>query len=70
MLKEATATGATIDEALANAKAQLGAPYDAEIHTEILEMPKKKVLGLFGGALAKVRAYYEAPDEKPMKAPV
>ena len=69
MLKEATATGETIDEALQNAKAQLGAPYDAEIHTEILEMPKKKVLGLFGGALAKVRAYYEAPDEKPKKAP-
>ena len=68
MLKEATATGTTIDEALANAKAQLGAPYDAEIHTEILEMPKKKVLGLFGGALAKVRAYYEAHDEKPAKA--
>lgn len=70
MLKEATATGATIDEALANAKAQLGAPYDAEVHTEILEMPKKKVLGLFGGAPAKARAYYEAPDEKPKKAPV
>lgn len=68
MLKEATATGATIDEALANAKAQLNAPFDAEIHTEILEMPKKKVLGIFGGAPAKARVYYEAPDEKPAKA--
>lgn len=67
MLKEATATGATIDEALANAKAQLGAPYDADVHTEILEMPKKKVLGIFGGSPAKARAYYEAPDEKPQK---
>lgn len=69
MLKEATATGATIDEALANAKAQLNAPFDAEIHTEILEMPKKKVLGIFGGAPAKARVYYEVPDEKPAKAP-
>ncbi|MBR3844531.1 MAG: KH domain-containing protein, partial [Clostridia bacterium] len=30
-------------------------------------MPKKKVLGLFGGCPAKVRAFYELPDEKPLK---
>lgn len=69
MIKEATATGATIDEALANAKAALGAAYDAEVHTEILEMPKKKVLGLFGGAPAKARAWYDAPEPKAEKEP-
>ena len=65
MIKEATATGATIEEALENAKAALNAPYEADVHTEIIEMPKKKVLGLFGGSPAKARAYYEAPDKKP-----
>lgn len=70
MIKEATATGATIEEALAKAKEILGAPYDAEINTQVLEMPKKKVLGLFGGAQAKVKVWYDAPEvrsEKPAK---
>ncbi len=70
MIKEATATGATVEEAIANAKAALGAPFDADVKSEILELPKKKVLGLFGGAPAKAKAYYEAPDEvKPVSKP-
>ena len=69
MVKEAIATGQSIEEAVANAKSALGAPFDAEVHIDIVERPKKKVLGIFGGAPAKVRAYYEAPDEKPAKAP-
>ena len=69
MVKEAIATGQSIEEAVANAKSALGAPFDAEVHIDIVERPKKKVLGIFGGAPAKVRAYYEAPDEKPKKAP-
>lgn len=76
MIKEAIAEGASIEEAIANAKQALGAPSDAEIHTEILAMPKKKVLGLFGGSPAKAKASYFVPDvkapaEKPMpkKAP-
>ena len=64
MIKEATGIGATPEEALANARAALGAPFDAEVHTEIIEMPKKKILGLFGGAPAKARAYYEVAEEK------
>lgn len=62
MLKEVTATGATTEEAIANARLLLGAPEDADVRTEILEMPKKKVLGLFGGSLAKAKASYEVPD--------
>ena len=67
MIKEAIGTGATVEEAIEAAKAALGAPWDADVSTEILELPKKKTLGLFGGAPAKARAYYEAPEEK--KAP-
>ena len=74
MIHEAIATGATIEEAQENARKALGAPESADVRTEILAMPTKKVLGLFGGSPAKARAYYEAPDapekKKAAKAPV
>ncbi len=74
MIHEAIATGNTIDEALENAKKQLGAPADADVRTEIVAMPQKKILGLFGGSPAKAKAWYETPDapvkaEKPQQAP-
>ncbi len=68
MIHEATATGATVEEALSNARAALNAPALADVHTEIIAMPTKKVLGLFGGSPAKARAYYETPDA-PEKKP-
>lgn len=68
MIHEVTATGASAEEALANAVKQLCAPLDAQVHTEVLEMPKKKILGLFGGAPAKARAYYETADAPAKKA--
>lgn len=67
MIHEAMATGATVEEAMANARAQLNAPALADVHTEIVAMPTKKVLGLFGGSPAKARAYYETPDEPQQK---
>ena len=70
MIHEATATGATVEEALSNARAQLNAPALADVHTEIISMPTKKILGLFGGSPAKARAYYETPDAPEKKAPV
>ena len=74
MIHEAIATGNTIDDAIANAKKELNAPADADVRTEIVAMPQKKILGLFGGSPAKARAWYETPDapvktEKPAKAP-
>lgn len=70
MIKEAVATGATIEEAQQAATLMLDAPISAEIQFEILTMPEKKVFGIFGGKQAEVRAYYEAPDEeKPSKKP-
>lgn len=63
MIKEAIATAATRDEAIQKAKAALNAPLDADVKFDIIQDAQKKVLGIFGGKDAKVRAYYEAPDE-------
>ena len=63
MIHEAKGQGATIEEAIANAKAALNAPAGAEVHSEIVVMPTKKVLGLLGGKKAEARAFYETPDE-------
>ena len=68
MIKEAIGVAATRDEAIQKAKAALNAPMDADVKFEIIQDAQKKILGLFGGKEAKVRAYYEAPDEvKPAK---
>ncbi|MCI9576292.1 MAG: protein jag [Clostridiales bacterium] len=63
MIKEAIATGDTVQEAYENACKQLGVEtYVAE--QEILEMPVKKTLGLFGGNPAKVRAFIQVSPAK------
>ena len=70
MMYENIATASSIEEATELAKKGLNAPETAQVQIEILAMPKKKTLGLFGGSPAKVRAYYEAKDEvKAEKAP-
>ena len=63
MIKEAFGKGATTEAAIEAAKSELRAPWDADVQIEVLKTAKKKTLGLFGGSLAEVRAYYEAPDE-------
>lgn len=64
MLFEKIGTGATIQEALEDAKAQLSAPDTVEPSIEVLQQPQKKTLGIFGKELpAKVRVYYEVQDE-------
>ncbi|MCL2023386.1 MAG: Jag N-terminal domain-containing protein [Oscillospiraceae bacterium] len=74
MIKEAIVTAPTIEEAQAKAVAELNAPASADVSFEVIEVPSKKLLGLFGGSPAKVRAYYELPDPpkpapKPAKKP-
>lgn len=70
MIREAIATGDNVDAAFANACAKLGVE-TIDAGFEILEMPQKKTLGLFGGRPAKVRAYIEEPDPViPAPAPV
>ncbi|MGN0525860.1 MAG: RNA-binding cell elongation regulator Jag/EloR [Acutalibacteraceae bacterium] len=59
MIKEAIGVASTVDEARKMAIANLNAPLDADVKVEIVTFPKKKVLGLFGGADAKVKAFYD-----------
>ncbi len=67
MIKEANGFGATIDEAKENAIKNLNASDFDDIQFDVISMPKKKVLGLFGGNEAQVRAYVEVPDAKENK---
>lgn len=69
MIKEAIGVAASVDEARKMAVENLHAPIDADVKVEILTFPKKKVLGLFGGADAKVRAYYNDGVEEKKEAP-
>lgn len=59
MIKEFIGTGKTVEEATAAAKAGLHAPALADINVDIISLPKKKVLGLFGGKDAQVKVWYE-----------
>lgn len=62
MIREAIATGDNVEAAFANACRQLGVD-TVDASCDVLELPQKKTLGLFGGRPAKVRAYIETPDE-------
>lgn len=56
MVREAIGTGSTVLEAQEAACKELGVEtHEAEF--EVLQMPEKKLFGLFGGCPAKVRAY-------------
>lgn len=55
MIKEVIGTGASIEEALEDAKKQLGIDETAEVEYEVVQFPEKKKFGLFGGAPAKVK---------------
>lgn len=55
MIKEVIGTGDTPELALLDAKAQLGLTETDEVDFEVIQMPEKKVLGLFGGKQAKVK---------------
>ena len=63
MEKFITATGKTIDLAIAAALEQLGMDRDS-VSVEVLENPKSGFLGI-GSTPAKVKVTYEVPDEKP-----
>lgn len=68
MIKESIATGKTVEDATMAAKLELNAPLTADIKVEVIEMPKKKILGLFGGSDAKVKVSYD-DGAKEKKAP-
>ncbi len=66
MIKEAIGFGSSIDEAKEDALLRLGAREDEDVQFEVITMPKAKILGLFGGSKAEVKAFVERPD-KPAK---
>lgn len=67
MIKEFIGTGKTVEEATQAAKAGLNAPALADVKIEIISLPKKKMLGIFGGKDAEVKASYD--DGKKEKKP-
>ena len=69
MIKEAIGVAATVDAARKMAVENLHAPIDADVKVEIITFPKKKVLGLFGGSDAKVKASYDDGVEEKKEAP-
>ncbi len=72
MIKEFIGTGSTIEEATQSAKLGLNAPLSADVKIEVVAMPQKKFLGIFGGSDAKVKASYDdgvKEKKAPKKAP-
>ncbi len=67
IIKEAIGVGSTIEAAREDALNKLGAKLEDEVQYETLALAKKKVLGIFGGSDAKVRAFIEGPDEPQKK---
>lgn len=67
MIKEAIGTGNTVDEAKTAAMVQLGISDYDDFNVEVLQIPTKKILGLFGGNPAKVKVTVEVADPKPEK---
>ena len=67
MLREITVTADTIDEAKQKACLELGTDM-GKTQFEILRQPEKKILGLFGGSPAEVRAFYEITPIESAKA--
>ena len=67
-MREAISTGASVEEAKEKAIEMLGDIGDADVEFEIIDLPEKKVLGLFGGKEAKVRVYVESLDNDLPKA--
>lgn len=66
MKKEVIAVGKDVQEAQANAAQLLGATEADNIEYEVLEFPKKGILGI-GAKPAKVKATVELPDEAPAR---
>lgn len=62
MTKEVIKTAATIEAAKEAAMLELGLTEEDDFHYEVLKMPTKKVLGLFGGSPAEVKVSVEIPD--------
>ena len=69
MIKEAICEGSDVEEALLNAKRELGVTDTDDYDFEVVQREEKKKFGLFGGRPAKVRIFMRVDDpvepEKP-----
>ena len=54
IIKEARGVGATVESAREDALKKLGAGIDEDVSVDVIALPKKKVLGLFGGSMAEL----------------
>ncbi len=70
MIKECIKKASTVDEAKAAALLELGLSEFDDYKIEVLKMPEKKILGLFGGSPAEVKVTVEVPDEVKPEKPV
>ncbi len=76
MIKEEIGYGDTVEEAWEQAKENLIAAIsdkkfdEDDIQFDVIATPKKKTLGLFGGAKAEVKAYITLPDAPKKAKPV
>ena len=66
MRKEIIKEAATVEEALAAAASELGVEVST-LQSETVQQPQKKVLGLFGGQPAIVKAWIDVTEEKKPK---
>ena len=69
MLKEEIGYGDTVEEATEDAKLKLGVRDDEDIQIDIITMPKKKVMGIFGGCKAEVKVSVERKEPARTKKP-
>ncbi len=60
---EVIAYGATTEEAIDKGCKELGLSRD-DVQFEVIELPKSKTFGLFGGSPASVRVYVESDEEE------
>lgn len=67
MIKQATGTGKTVEEAMASAKAQLGINDGDDFEIIDIQQPQKKTFGLFGGSPASVTLSI-GKEDKPAKS--
>ena len=70
MIKECIKKASTVDEAKAAALLELGLSEFDDYKIEVLKMPEKKILGLFGGSPAEVKVTVEVSDEAKPEKPV
>lgn len=61
-------TGKTVEEAIQTAVVQLGVEA-SDLEVEVLEVPKKKLFGLFGETPAKIRATVKTSEPVKISAP-